>query len=122
MAQALIERTWYYVKRDGATLPVITYDNGADYFSEGLVRSRLAGKIAYFNKQFEQVIPPRYDWGWPFENGKALVCVGCAEAAPDADQHTMMQGGRWGYINHSAREVVGVTHSFEEIMKWKRQP
>ncbi|MGE8289916.1 MAG: WG repeat-containing protein, partial [Stenotrophomonas sp.] len=27
---------YYYVRRDGRRLPVITYDNGPDYFQEGL--------------------------------------------------------------------------------------
>ena len=71
--RAFIDHGWYYVKRDGTTLPVITYDNGADYFSEGLVRSRIDGKIAYFDTEFKLVIPPKYDWGGPFEDGKALV-------------------------------------------------
>ena len=120
LAQALIDHSWYYVKRDGSTLPVITFDNGADYFSEGLVRARIDGKIAYFDAQFKQIIPPKYDWAWPFENGKALVCLGCAEPAPNGEEHRMMEGGRWGYIDHNGREIVSVTHSRDEIMKLER--
>lgn len=117
LAQALIDQGWYYIKRDGTTLHVITFDNGADYFSEGLVRSLVAGKIVYFDTEFKQVISPKYDWGWPFENGKALVCIGCAEGARDSDGHSKMEGGRWGYIDRNGREVVGVSHSREELIK-----
>lgn len=117
LAQALIDHSWYYIKRDGATLPVITFDNGADYFSEGLVRSRVGGKIAYFDAQFKQVIPPKYDWGWPFEDGKALVCIGCAEGVRDGEGHSKVEGGRWGYIDRNGREVVNVTHLREELIK-----
>ena len=120
LAQAFIDRSWYYIKRDGSTLPVITYDNGADYFAEGLVRSRVDGKTAYFDTQFKQTIPPKYDWAWPFEHGKALVCIGCVEAAPDGPEHRMVVGGRWGYIDHQGHEIVSVTHSREEIMKMER--
>lgn len=117
LAQAFIEHRWYYTKMDGTTLPVITYDNGADDFSEGLVRSRVAGKIAYFDTGFKQVIPANYDWGWPFDDGKALVCIGCVESAPDSDGHTTMKGGRWGYIDRNGREIVSVTHLREELIK-----
>jgi hypothetical protein len=117
LARAFIKHRWYYIKKDGTTLPVITYDNGADYFSEGLVRSRVASKIAYFDTQFKQVIPAKYDWGWPFEDGKALVCTGCVESAPDSDGHMTMKGGRWGYIDRNGRQIVTVTHLREELIK-----
>jgi WG containing repeat len=121
LARALIDHTWYYIKRDGTTLPVIWYDSGADDFSEGLVRSRMDGKIGYFDVQFRQVIPPKYDWAWPFEGGKALVCIECVESAPDPYcGHTMVEGGRWGYIDRQGREIVSVTHSREEIMKFEK--
>src|SRR3954471_11715481 len=94
LARALIDHTWYYIKRDGTTLAVITFDNGPDDFAEGLTRSRINDKIAYFDRQFKQVIPPKYDWGWPFENGKALVCVGCKEHSRHGDEHRRMEGGR----------------------------
>ncbi|MEY2505079.1 MAG: hypothetical protein QOG27_1359 [Verrucomicrobiota bacterium] len=120
LAAAFIDHGWYYVKKDGRTLSVVTSDNGADYVSEGLVRSRVAGKIAYFDTDFRQVVPPTYDWGWPFEGGKALVCRGCVESAPDNDGHTMREGGSWGYIDRKGHEIVSVTRSREEIRKWER--
>jgi len=76
LAQAFIEHSWYYIKRDGSTLSVITFDNGADYFSEGLVRSRINGKIGYFDKQFKQTIPPRYDWLGPSNVAKLSSALG----------------------------------------------
>jgi len=122
LARAFIDHSWYYIKRDGSTLPVITYDNGADYFSEGLVRSRIDGKIAYFDAQFKQLIPPKYDWAWPFEHGKAVVCIGCVEAPRNDSEHRRVVGGRWGYIDHHGHEIVSVTHSREEILKMERHP
>jgi len=121
LAQAFIEHSWYYIKRDGSTLSVVTFDNGADYFSEGLVRSRINGKIGYFDKQFKQMIPPRYDWAWPFKRGKAVVCIGCVEAPADGSEHRMVAGGRWGYIDHHGHEIVSVTHSSEKILEMERR-
>ena len=116
LAAVWVEGQWFYVKRSGAMLPVVTYDNGADDFSEGLVRSVRGGKIAYYDAAFAEVIPPKYDWGWPFENGRALVCLGCAKGEPDGDGHVAIVGGEWGYIDTHGREVVPVHLSRSAIM------
>jgi WG repeat protein len=116
LAQAFIDGQWHYIKRNGDTLPVITYDNGADYFSEGLVRSIRNGKIAYYTADFAQAVPPRYDWGWPFENGRALVCRGCKKDETDKSEHIPVVGGEWGYIDRHGIEVVPVRLSQAEAL------
>lgn len=105
LASALIDRQWYYLRRDGKSLPVLTYDNGPDFFSEGLTRSLVDGKMAYFDIELRQVIAPKYDWGWPFEDGRALVCLGCKAGAPDGDGHTSITGGKWSYIDKKGAKV-----------------
>lgn len=107
----------YYVKPGGALLPVLAYDNGADGFSEGLTRSRVAGKVAFFDADFTQVIPPKYDWAWPFEAGRALVCLGCRAGPPDSDNHVAVSGGTWGYVDRKGVEVVPVIYSKEEAQR-----
>ena len=69
---------FYYVGRDGHMVPVVAYDNGPDAFVEGRARTQVDGKIGYIDRKLRVVIPPRYDWGFPFEHGKAVVCSGCA--------------------------------------------
>lgn len=105
----------YYVKPDRSYLAVLSYDNGADYFSEGLVRSIKDGKIVYSNSILETVIPAKYEWGWPFEKGRALVCSGCALQAKDDMGHQSIVGGLWGYIDKEGREVVPVNNSQVEV-------
>src|SRR6202030_1523187 len=39
LASVNIDGGWYYARRDGRLVPVMTMDNGADPFSEGLARS-----------------------------------------------------------------------------------
>lgn len=120
LAQVFIpEKGWYYVKRDGKSLSVLTLDNGADYFAEGLARSRVNGKIAYFDRNFHLVIPPKYDWGWPFENGKAVVCNGCYETPRDSDGYSQLFGGQWGFIDRQGTEIVPLTLSRDEA--WSRR-
>lgn len=98
---------YFYVKPDGRFLPVVTFDNGADYFQEGLVRSLLSGKIEFYNKDFELKLSPAYDWAWPFQDGLALVCNDCV-SSPMAGEHVQFEGGLWGYINKDGDEVVPV--------------
>jgi len=104
----------FYVKADGKFLPVIFYDNGADYFQEGLTRSLQNGKIEYYNIDFKLVLSPGYDWAWPFHEGKALVCKGCV-LTPVEDGHKALQGGLWGYINKEGKEVVPVKYTASEV-------
>ena len=79
-----------------------------NYFSEGLTRSLVGGKIAYFDSSFHQVISPKYDWGSPFEAGRALVCIACKPSKPDDDGHFSVDGGAWEFIDRSGKEVVRV--------------
>ena len=118
LAEVIVQdHGWYYVNRIGKSLSVITFDNGADYFAEGLTRSKIGGKISYFDRNFNQFIPPKYDWGWPFENGKALVCNGCRETPRDSDGHSRMIGGQWGYIDKKGKEIVPVTLTEDEALR-----
>ncbi len=96
---------FYYVRADGSSLPVILWDNGPDYFAEGLTRGIFRGRIGFYDRQLREVIPPVHDFAWPFEHGMAQVCDGCSRGTPDGDGHTPMQGGRWYTINRNNREV-----------------
>nr|WP_272494077.1 WG repeat-containing protein [Stenotrophomonas mori] len=87
---------FYYVRRDGRHLPVVAFDNGADAFSEGLVRALVDGRLGYYDTALNPAFAARFDWGWPFEDGHARVCDGCRRGTPDADGHVPMLGGH-GY-------------------------
>ncbi|MCW0396036.1 hypothetical protein NB696_002490 [Xanthomonas sacchari] len=96
---------FYYVRADGRSLPVITWDNGPDGFTEGLTRGIFHGRIGFYDRRLREVIAPVHDFAWPFEHGVAEVCDGCSAGTPDADGHTPMQGGRWYSIDRHNREV-----------------
>jgi len=112
----------FYIKKSEEYLPVVAYDNGADDYSDGLVRSLVDGKISYYDANFRQVIAPKYDWGWPFKSGRALVCSRCSIQASDGDEHGMVTGGRWGYIDKEGEEVIPVEYSREEIQRNNHRP
>jgi hypothetical protein len=106
---------FYYVGRDGHMLPVVAYDNGPDVFVEGRARTQLDGKIGYIDRKLRVVIPPHYDWGFPFEHGKAVVCSGCAPK-PDGGEHRLVEGGMWGTVDRNGREIVPLQYrSGEEL-------
>ncbi len=108
-------RQYFYIKNNGDFLPVIPYDNGADSYREGFVRTMVNSKIAYYDQNFKMVIPPKYNWGWPFYNGRALVCSGCKIGEPDCDGHKPVEGGLWGYIDKAGNEVVPVKYKKHEV-------
>ncbi len=107
---------FYYVGRDGHMVPVVAYDNGPDAFVEGRARTQVDGKIGYVDRNLRVVIPPRYDWGFPFERGKAVVCSGWA---PKSDgEHRLVEGGMWGAVDRNGREIVPLQYrSREEVPK-----
>ena len=88
---------FYYFSKQGRAMPAISYDNWADDFNDGLARTNLGGKIGYFNKNLKLVIPAQYDWGFPFKNGRAAVCMECRKEP--MGEHQKLSGGLWGVIN-----------------------
>jgi hypothetical protein len=108
---------FYYVGRDGHMVPVVAYDNGPDDFVKGRARTQVDGKIGYIDRKLRVVIPPRYDWGFPFEDGEAVVCIGC-ELKAAGREHWLVEGGRWGAVDRNGREIVPLRyHSMEELPK-----
>ncbi|TCC04586.1 WG repeat-containing protein [Kosakonia quasisacchari] len=96
----------YYVRSPDSYLPVVHFDNGPDWFVEGLVRSRQNGKVGYWDDNFRNRIAPQFDYAWQFKEGKALVCNGCK---PQKDgEHTALVGGEWFYIDKSGQKISDV--------------
>ena len=106
-------KSFYYVRRNGHMVPVVAYDNGPDAFVEGRARTQVDGKIGYIDQWLRVVIPPRYDWGFPFERGKAVVCSGCAPK-PDGGEHRIVEGGMWGAVDRNGREIVPLQYRSRE--------
>ena len=111
LAEVAIDGQWHYVKRTGQLLAVLTSDNGADPFEEGLTRARVNGKIAFYDRALRQKLPPAYDWAWPFRDGRALVCTGCRPGPWETERHTPIIGGLWGCIDRNGKQTIAVTHT-----------
>jgi hypothetical protein len=97
----LIDNQWYYIQKDGKAMPVMKDSKGrADAFKEGLARTKINGKVGFFNRNLEMVIEPFYDFAFPFHNGIAEICVGCKET-DDGNNNMMLDGGEWKRINRT---------------------
>ena len=97
---------WLYIDRQGR--PVVRpfpFDNGPDYFVEGLSRYREKGKIGFIDPAGRIVIPAAFDFAFLFSEGRAAVCNGCGLEKTDYEQK-MVVGGKWGYIDRSGRIVI----------------
>jgi hypothetical protein len=92
-----INNKWYYVKKNGKAMNVILDEEGKpDSFREGLARTRVNGKIGYFNRDLDIVLSPFYDYAFPFHHGIAEVCIGCKQ-----EGHKMLDGGEWKRIDRT---------------------
>lgn len=104
----------YYFSQSGKVRRTIPYDNGPDYFEEGLARTERNGKIGYFNKSLEITIEPMYDFGFPFQKGVAIVCNGCVKEKDG--EHSKLVGGVWGAIASNGKIIEPLQNTFVEIM------
>jgi acetyl esterase/lipase len=97
----------------GKTRVALEFDNGADYFREGLARTVRDGKIGFVNENLDLVIQARWDFAFPFDQGRAVVCIGCQ---PEADgEHSALVGGKWGYIDRHGDIVVDLVHDRDAL-------
>jgi hypothetical protein len=103
----------FYFTKSGLARKTMYFDNGPDYFSEGLARTEWNGKIGFFDKKLSIVIEPRFDFAFPFHNGLAAVCNGCTQKK--LGEHTVIVGGKWGAINVKGEIVVPICHSKSEL-------
>ena len=97
---------WYYLTRDGSSAAVMAFDNGPDPFAEGLARALAGGKVGYIDRHLRQVIPARFDGAFPFDHGRAAVCIGC-RTTPQGE-HSSYAGGQWGCIDRRGTFVTAL--------------
>ena len=102
-----------YVNRRGKTARVLYFDNGADYFKEGLARTIKDGKIGFIDKNLDVVILPKFDFAFPFSDGVAVVCNGCY-FVPDGE-HSAVVGGKWRYIDKNGVAIISVSHEKDNL-------
>jgi len=100
------EKEWKYIDTKGKTIPIkpFIYDNGPDYFEEGLSRYVENGLIGFIDEKCQIVIKAQYEFVTPFKNGYASFCVGYAPMK--SGEHFIMAGEGWGAINKKGKVVI----------------
>lgn len=110
----------------------VFYDNGWDYYEEGLARFIKDGKVGFHDKKGNIVINSRYDYASYFKKGFSIVCIGCWEYYPKSPkfrpltnsiliQHEFsdIAGGKWGAIDSKGQIVVPIKYSSMKKAKKK---
>ncbi len=115
LASVIYEGAIFYVSKTGKVVRTLFYDNGADYYVEGLARTISNGKYGYIDQQLNIVIIPKYDFAFPFINGIAIICTDCKSEADG--EHKIMVGGKWGVINKAGKLVMPLKNGKKELME-----
>ena len=102
------ETEWKYIDAAGKTiLKPYLFDNGPDYFKDGLSRYVDNNLIGFIDEKYQIVIKAQYEFVSPFHNNYATFCVGCKEVSlKEGGEHTKMEGGKWGLINKKGKVLV----------------
>ena len=97
IAAVLDRNGWHYISRTGDfVIRPMMYDNGPDYFSEGLARYVESGKYGFFDIAGRVVIEAQYDFAFPFGEGRAKVGEDC-RFVPNGE-HTAVECERWTFV------------------------
>ena len=109
---------FFNVTREGKALKMYIFDNGTDYYREGLARYISNNKIGFTDTKLNIIIPAKYDYALAFENGFAIVSNGChKERSFPQDEHSSVVGGLWGAIDKNGTLVVPIKYKFESEVK-----
>ena len=106
LSPVFAHRSWHWVRPDGKSVPVLTYDNFADDFEAGLTRGPWSGGMAYYDTDLNRVLTTPFEWVDRYSGGLAVVCEGCRKTFTPDGEHSFMSGGEWGAIDRQGRLVL----------------
>ena len=103
----------YYINKKGQLMRTHLFDNGPDYFKDGLARTIKNNKFGFINKKLNIIIKPEYDFAFPFVNGQAIVCNECS--IKPVGEHKSIDGGQWGVIDKKGSIVTEIKYTKKEL-------
>jgi hypothetical protein len=98
------DRTIGIDQNEKVLFDIVIFDNGPDYFNEGLTRVLRNGKMGYANQYGEIAIPCLYDFANWFENGKAKVTFDAIKSF-DLDEHSSVASDEWFWIDKNGKKL-----------------
>ncbi|MDH0737172.1 WG repeat-containing protein [Achromobacter spanius] len=109
--------SWRWVRPDGKSVAVVTFDNFADDFEDGLTRGPWMGGMAYYDKQLNRVLATDYEWVDRYSGGLAVVCEGCRKTHTPDGEHSYMTGGQWGAIDRQGKLALPLRPDAASLMR-----
>ncbi|WCL48494.1 WG repeat-containing protein [Leptospira sp. GIMC2001] len=104
LASILTKDGWVVINKKLKVVYVpFIYDNGPDFFVEGLSRYIDKDKMGFVNEKGQIVIQAKYDFVYPFEKGKAKFCNGCKSIQEGEHYYMDPKSGTWGTINKQGK-------------------
>ncbi|SDA65774.1 hypothetical protein SAMN03159475_2663 [Pseudomonas sp. NFPP33] len=100
----------FYLLQDGRSQRVLFFDNGCDYFREGLARGLVKDRMVFIDERLETVLTPGFDLLLPYDYGHAVVCNGPFVEEQHCE-HTLLRGGQCGLMDKQGRIVVEAVHA-----------
>lgn len=98
------KREWVMINEKGDVLvTMFNFDNGPDGFEEGLARFVEGGRMGFVDERGVIRIPARYEFAYPFEEGRARVGKGFR--VEKVGEYSLMKGGLWGEIDRKGNLV-----------------
>jgi hypothetical protein len=105
IAAVVDDSGWAYInKRGNIVIRPFIFDNGPDYFEEGLARFTEHEKFGFFDTTGKIVIKPQFEFASPFHEELAAICIGCKSKVQG--EHRFMEGGKWGYIDRKGEIII----------------
>ncbi|WP_326984151.1 WG repeat-containing protein [Chryseobacterium sp. MYb264] len=114
--EKLQKNEWGYVydRKGNFLYRPFLYDNGADYFYEGVRRFVKDGKVGFVDRNGKVVIKPEHDFVSRFNYGYVTFCDGC-DWEKTEDEHKAIVGGTWGVMNYKGEIVQPVAKSSNTV-------
>lgn len=110
--------SWGYVydRKGNFLYTPFLYDNGPDYFVEGLRRFVKNGKIGFVDRNGKIVIEPQHGFATYFNYGYASFCDGC-KWEKGQEGYKEVVGEKWGIMNTKGETVQPLTKYSENDVK-----
>jgi hypothetical protein len=103
----------FYIHKNGNSQRVMFFENGCDYFKDGLSRGIIDGKMVFIDEQLEVSLNPGFELIAPFDYDHSVVCNGPFREEKQGE-YTFRRGGKCGLIDRQGNLVVEAIHAIED--------
>lgn len=109
----MLPGTVFYLHENGRSQRVYFYDNGCDYFKDGLARGLVNDQMVFINEQLDVVLAPGFEWLSVFDYDHVMACNGPFVTEKDGE-YSFMTGGKCGLLNRQGDLVVEANYNIED--------